>query len=208
MKQELITETFTVINDICDQFVTLRNFDHIPGNCTIDNDIDVLIPGTYMADITAALQSLGYSVRTDNLSYLYGAEPHIHFLNSEKDVHFDTVTGLYYRSLSDDNIFVNVDKRLLESMLSNRVECKECWMYKPAPEDYLTHICCHVIFDKKLCTDKYADIIHAEFRNCDKEKLSNLFNYAFYTMGDTLLKCIESNEAKYLFDNYMTSTKY
>ena len=209
MKRELINSTYKVISDVCEQFVTLRNFDDIPDNCTSNNDIDILISKPDMPALIAAVKPLGYSkIWTDNVTYLYGAEPHTHFHNVSKDVHFDIVTGLYYRSLADDNIFVNVDEELLKSMFHNKIASDECWMYRPSPEDYLTHICCHVIFDKKQCNDKYASIIHNEFKVCDREKVLKLFNYAFYSLANNLVECIETNQAKRLFDIYLTSCKY
>ena len=107
-KIKLIEQTFEKISELTnDNFVTIRNFHHIPEESSMENDIDVLIPSEYIENLSKELNSMGYNIQIDNLQYLYGAEPHIHFMGN--DVHFDIVTGLYYRSSNDLNMFVKIN---------------------------------------------------------------------------------------------------
>ena len=120
-KIELINHTFNIISKVTnDNFVTIRNFHHIPDESSIENDIDVLIPTEYINDLTEELNKVGYRTQVDNLKYLYGAEPHIHYMTNE--LHFDIVTGLYYRSSNDLNIFVKINNELNDSMMKNKVK--------------------------------------------------------------------------------------
>ena len=84
-----------------------------------------------------------YFIYQDQNPCLYGAEPHIHFKNEELDVHFDIVTGLYYRSSNDSNLFIKVNDELEKSMLKHKMLVDNIWLSQPMSEDELVHLACH-----------------------------------------------------------------
>ena len=120
---KLISDTFEIINDVTKgNFVTIRNFDLIPDNSSIENDIDVLVPKSYINLLLDTVKSFNYNVYSDGNPCLYGAEPHLHFKSNEDDVHFDIVTGLYYRSTNDINLFVDELKNLNKTWLKKYMD--------------------------------------------------------------------------------------
>ena len=106
---------FKTINKVTNgRFSTLRNLDLIPESSSLENDIDLLIPSVYVKQVVEAVKSSSYQIYQDNSPCLYGAHPHIHFKHSTLDVHFDIMTGMYYRSVANNTAFVNIDKRLIK----------------------------------------------------------------------------------------------
>ena len=155
-KTKLISDTFETINRVTHgSFVTLRNFDLIPDKSSIENDIDVLIPKRDIDSVVEAVRSFSYTIYRDGNPCLYGAEPHLHFKNYDVGVHFDIVTGLYYRSTNDSNLFVNIDTRLADSMLSNRLFVDTTYKNIPDVNDEFVHLVAHCIFDKHEVTERY-----------------------------------------------------
>ena len=211
-KSELIKQTFKIISEITnDNFVTIKNFDYIPDRSSIENGIDVMIPSEYINEISQKLGNMGYSVRSDNLQYLYGAEPHIHFIYYTKSgdgIHFDVVTGLYYRSSNDLNLFVKINDELINSMMNNKVKVDNMWMWQPSPEDELVHLCCHTIFDKRLVKDVYVKRIDYLFELCDVEQVRWLLEKAFFKVSDTILKNIKNNKTAEIYENYISFMNY
>ena len=52
-KSELIEKSFKIISEITkDNIVTIRNFEYIPDESSIENDIDVMIPSKYIKDVS------------------------------------------------------------------------------------------------------------------------------------------------------------
>ena len=65
-KIELINHTFDVISKLTnDNFVTIRNFHHIPEESSVENDIDVLIPSEYINNLTEELIKVGYRTQVN-----------------------------------------------------------------------------------------------------------------------------------------------
>ena len=191
-KVKLIKQIFNKLSELTnDNFVTIRNFHHIPEESSVENDIDVLIPSEYINNLTEELIKVGYRTQVDNLRYLYGAEPHIHYMTDE--VHFDIVTGLYYRSSNDLNTFVATNGELTESMMYSKVKVDNVWKYQPSAEDELVHLCCHAIFDKRLVKESYAKRIDELFDDCDEEKLKWLLERAFYKVSNNIFEDIKNN---------------
>ena len=206
-KIELINHTFDVISKVTnDNFVTIRNFHHIPEKSSIENDIDVLVPSEYINSLTEKLSKVNYRVQIDNLRYLYGAEPHIHYMTN--DVHFDIVTGLYYRSSNDLNTFVSANIELNESMMGSKVKVDGVWKYQPSAEDELVHLCCHAIFDKRLVKESYAKRIDYLFKDCDEEKVKWLLDKAFYKVSGTIFKNIKNNKKTEIYNSYISFIDY
>tara|TARA_Y100000310_G_scaffold12301_1_gene12705 strand:- start:1809 stop:2435 length:627 start_codon:yes stop_codon:yes gene_type:complete len=206
-KAKFIEQTFEKISELTDDnFVTIRNFHHIPHESSMENDIDVLIPRDYIADINAALKETGCNINVDNLQYLYGAEPHIHYIKDS--VHFDVVTGLYYRSSNDLNIFVKINDELTDSMMKNKVKSDNIWKWQPSPEDELVHLCCHAIFDKRLVKDIYSDRIDFLFKSCDENKVKWLLKKAFYKVSETIFDDIKNYKTKEIYKSYVSFIDY
>ena len=206
-KIELINHTFDVISKLTnDNFVTIRNFHHIPEESSVENDIDVLIPSEYINNLTEELIKVGYRTQVDNLRYLYGAEPHIHYMTDE--VHFDIVTGLYYRSSNDLNTFVRTNNELNESMMKSKVKVDGVWKYQPSAEDELVHLCCHAIFDKRLVKESYSKRIDELFNLCDEEKLKWLLEKAFYKVSNNIFEDIKNNRTNEIYNSYVSFIDY
>jgi len=206
-KIELINHTFDVISKLTDDnFVTIRNFHHIPEESSVENDIDVLIPSEYINNLTEELVKVGYRTQIDNLRYLYGAEPHIHYMTNE--LHFDIVTGLYYRSSNDLNTFVKINNELTDSMIKNKVKVNGVWKYQPSAEDELVHLCCHAIFDKRLVKESYAKRIDELFNDCDEEKLKWLLERAFYKVSNNIFEDIKNNRTSEIYSSYISFIDY
>ena len=206
-KIKLIEHTFDTISKLTNNnFVTIRNFHHIPEESSIENDIDVLVPSKYINSLTEELNKVGYRTQVDNLKYLYEAEPHIHYMTNE--VHFDIVTGLYYRSSNDLNIFVKINDELTESMMNNKVKVENVWKYQPSPEDELVHLCCHAIFDKRLVKESYAKRIDELFKDCDEIKVKWLLERAFFKVSENIFKDIKNNKTTEIYKNYISFTNY
>ena len=208
-KAECIKNTFDVINKhTLGDFVTIRNFSDIPDKSSIKNDIDVMLSAKYLGKLEHALITKGFICHVDQLKYLYGAEPHMHFEQRELDVHFDIVTGLYYRSSNDLQMFVKVNDTLTKSMFDNKVAVDEIWINQPAPEDELVHLCCHAIFDKRLVKPAYAERINVLFTQCDHIKLTLLLTSAFYKVAKSIFNTIEQNQTSTLYDVYHSFNNY
>lgn len=200
-KIKLIKTTFEKIDEFSEgNFLVLRNFDHIPNQSSHQNDIDVLCP----IDIRKPMTDLGYKYHLDKNEYLYEAKPHTHFTNNSIDVHFDVVEGLYYKSLADPKIFVNINEQVVTLMLQRKEKTSKCWMYQPAPVDLLFHLICHSIFDKRTVTDRYQDQINSLYAQCDKEDLRELAKMVFFKFTDRLMEILDTKSLKDLFNQYRT----
>ena len=121
IKTNLIKSTFNLLDSSNVNFVVLRNFDLIPHNCSLKNDIDLLVAKENITDLNNEMTKLGYSAFGDKGIYLYGAQPHMHYVNENSDVHFDVVYGLYYRSLLNREWFVKIDEPLQNSVLKHKL---------------------------------------------------------------------------------------
>ena len=208
-KIEFIRKTFEIIDKITDgNFVTMRNFDDIPDNSTLKNDIDVMVPRQYIPPIAEKLNPMGYNVIQDQLQYMYGAEPHIHFESKDMDIHFDMVTGLYYRSSNDLNLFINISDVLTNSMFVNKVKVDDIWMYQASPEDEIVHLCCHSVFDKRKTKPKYSQRINELFENSNKNKVKELLDLSFYMVSDTIYDAIVKKDTSDLYKTYISYSNY
>ena len=207
-REKLINSTFKSIEKITNgNFTTLRNFDFIPEQSSIENDIDVLVPNKYISDLVENCKD-NYFIYQDQNPCLYGAEPHIHFKNEELDVHFDIVTGLYYRSSNDSNLFIKVNDELEKSMLEHKTLVDDVWLSQPSSEDELVHLACHCIFDKKKVTKRYEDRMNYLFKDCQEEKLNKLLEIAFYKTSNTIFESLSIGNSSKIYENYISFTDY
>ena len=214
-KIKLISDTFEVINHVTQgNFVTIRNFDLIPDESSIENDIDVLIPNEYINSVVDAVKPFKYTVYHDGNPCLYGAEPHLHFKNYDIGVHFDIVTGLYYRSTNDSNLFVNIDAYLTDSMLANRLSGYAVYKNMPSVNDEFAHLVAHCIFDKHKVTERYEGRILKLLKHIDddvvldRKNYSGLLNRMFYKTTDSIFNAIKTNNVKNIYDAYVLYTDY
>ena len=129
-KSELISKGFEIIQHCtCNQFVTLRGFDEIPNQISVNNYIDVMVCGSHVIPyINEEFKKGGFIMHVDDHSYMYGAEPHYQFVNTTHDVKFDIVTGLYYRSSNDKMLWIPINKEVQKSMIVNKVKVDEIWI--------------------------------------------------------------------------------
>lgn len=210
-KIQLIKETFDKINELTGgKFVVIRNYNEIPDNSSIDNDIDILIPKDFDKKITEYyFGKQNFYVYKDNNSCLYGAKNHLHLKNKELNVHFDVVDGLYYRSLNNINLFIKINDILSESMVRNRIRVPNViWKYKPNYEDELCHLCCHTIFDKREVSDKYAEQMEFLFKKANKFKLKFLLEKAFFKAHEIIYSSLKQGDFKKIYENYITYKDY
>lgn len=208
IKTDLIKSTFNLLDSSNVNFVVLRNFDLIPHNCSLKNDIDLLVAKENITDLNNEMTKLGYSAFGDKGIYLYGAQPHMHYVNENSDVHFDVVYGLYYRSLLNREWFVKIDEPLQNSVLRHKLTTSYFWKYRPSHEDLVLHLCCHCIFDKNFVNKKYSDEILYEYRQCEKAKIYFSLKQVFFKAADLIIEKLESENIDDLFQSYISYSKY
>jgi len=207
-KVDIIKHTFEEL-DKNFEFLTLRNFHLIPEESSIENDIDLLIHKEDYAKVASFMQELGYEITYDQgHQYLYGAVSHIHCVKRDRDIHFDIVAGLYYRSLANSQIFVGGFEELEKSMWKNKVSTSKCWKHEPSMEDQLTHLCSHSIFDKRKVTPFYSSKIKELYGVSDSKRLKSLFDLSFYKVSPHLLSIIAGGDCSTLFNEYLGYSSY
>ena len=207
-KENRIEETFGEIDSNFD-FITLRNFHHIPKESSIENDIDLIIKKDQYHKFADMMRGLGFEVKFDvGHEYLYGAKEHIHCVDRKLGVHFDVVNGLYYRSLNQRNLFVGGFEYLENSLWEGKKSVEKCFRYVPSDEDFLTHICCHCIFDKMEVTPTYKKLIEKFYSKSDKKNIGVLFGHAFYKAADRLMDIIEEGNTTNIVKEYTEFSDY
>ena len=208
---ELIHKTFDLIDRVTNSnYVVLRNIDLIESQqSSIENDIDVLVPREFVGRLSTEAGSLGYDVYADRNRCLYGAESHTHFKHHD-DVHFDIVTGLYYRSAEDINTFVNVDIKLTKSMLDNKKEfnLNGGKMFVPSVDDELSHLVALCIFDKRTVTDRYRKRIEELSKEMNDDNVKLLFDMMFYRDSDSIFEDIKNNNVDKIYTTYSSFIDY
>ena len=190
-------------------FVVPRGHDEIPDQVTSKNDIDIVLVGNVSLNaISSKFQESGFKLHIDQHRYMYGAEPHIQFTHDAADLKLDMVTGLYYRSVVDNMLWMPVNKEVYKSMIRNRVyEKDKIWKFRPAFEDELVHIVCHCIFDKRKTPEKYVKRINELLPIIDETKVNYLLERAFYKASDVVFENMKTNPEN-LHNAYITFTEY
>jgi len=208
-KHLLLNKTFKDISEITNgRYVTLRNYDLIPEDSSMENDIDILIKPLFIQEIINKVKPYGYKIYQDSNNCLYGAQPHIHFKHSNLNVHFDITTGLYYRSIADNNIFVNIDNRLTKSIIDNRIKVKNIYQNIPHPNDEIVHLICHCIFDKRKTTNRYEKQIINLVDQINPHIIKNTLGLIFYKATDMIFTKVMNKDIKDLFESYITFKDY
>ena len=207
-KDIFIKRTFLCLQEENINYVVLRNFSEIPYECTIENDIDILVEPIQLKLVEQIFRHADFSTHVDNDEYIYGAKPHYHFVNTAFNVHFDIVTGLFYRSLMNRNMHVKVDADLQSTILEHKIEVKHFWKYRPSVEDFLVHLCCHCIFDKQEVNKKNHMQILEAFANSNLSILRKKLNTVFFNFTDKLISLMRTRDIYNLFHNYLTFSKY
>ena len=209
-KAELIYETFNVLYHNKVDFLTLRNFDLIPDGCSIESDIDTLVRPGMLEKLATLMHKLGFEHSTDihlGLKYLYGAETHHHFKNKSMDIQFDVVTGLYYRSM-DEGQYVPVCRHLQDRIFAHKLKVRECWIYQPASEDELTHICCHSIFDKRKISKRYIERMLYLFDKCNSQVMLDCLRMVFYEFAPVIMQRLKEEKMQSLLEEYVRFIAY
>ena len=208
---ELIHKTLDLIDRVTNSnYVVLRNIDLISSQqSSMENDIDVLIPREFIDGLSSEAKSFEYEVYSDVNRCLYGAESHTHFKHHD-DVHFDIVTGMYYRSAEDINTFVNVDIKLTKSMLNNKTEfnLNGGKMFVPSVDDELSHLVAHCIFDKRTVTDRYRKRIEELSKEMNDDNVKLLFDMMFYRVSDSIFEDIKNNNVDKIYTTYSSFIDY
>lgn len=208
-KETLINKTFDIISQITnDRFVTLRNYDLIPDNSSIENDIDLLVPSIFIQDLATSLSKFEYQIYQDSNQCMYGAESHVHFKHNQLDVHFDVTTGLYYRSIANSNIFINIDNKLTDSMLNNKKIIDTIFKNIPNPNDEIVHLICHCIFDKNNTPQRYKNKILELVDTVNHNQVKKLLDLIFYKASDMIFNKIINRDIEDLFESYITFKEY
>ena len=207
-KVNRVVDTFNLIDEKF-RFITLRNFHLIPDDSSIENDIDIMIEKEEYHNFAVFMKNLGFEVNFDiGHEYLYGARGHIHCVDRRLGVHFDVVDGLYYRSLNQRNLFVGGFSDLEGEMWKNLVKVDECYKYRPREEDFLTHLCCHCVFDKMVVNTKYKELIEETYNNVDRAEIGKLFSHSFYKASEKLINTIENKKTEDLLKEYVGFSDY
>ena len=208
---ELIHKTLDLIDRVTNSnYVVLRNIDLISSQqSSMENDIDVLVPREFIDGLSSEAKSFEYEVYSDVNRCLYGAESHTHFKHHD-DVHFDIVTGMYYRSAEDINTFVNVDIKLTKSMLNNKTEfnLNGGKMFVPSVDDELSHLVAHCIFDKRTVTDRYRKRIEELSKEMNDDNVKLLFDMMFYRVSDSIFEDIKNNNVDKIYTTYSSFIDY
>ena len=208
MREDTVKSIFHFLIDEKLDYVVLRNFDDIPDKLSMQNDLDLLINKSDIHIFDKKITSLGFELYKDKGVYLYGAQPHYHYIFSDLNLHLDVVDGLYYKSPLGENCFVKIDKTLQKSILEKKLQVNNFWKYRPSYEDLVTHLCCHCIFDKKQVGNKYAYIIENEYKRCSENTLSSYLKKVFFKASDMLLECIKNGQTSMMFEKYMKFNDY
>lgn len=205
-RNQLIKETYKVLKENNLNFVNLRNFDLIFSDT--ESDIDVLIDESDANKLNEVMKLFGYKKYIDKgIICLYNAKTHMHFINQQLQVHFDIVTGLFYRSL-DMGQYVPIDQQLQKQILQNKIKVHKPWIYQPSPEDEIIHLCCHAIFDKKTVSERYCQRISVLFEICDKPLLRKGLSLCFFKFAPKAFELMEKKSISNLYNNYIKFREY
>lgn len=209
-KYNYLRKTFDALQADDILFLILRSPDYIPVNCSIKNDIDLIIHPSYIQAASKVFLQLGYSHyrdQTTNNSHLYNSRPHDHFLISSLDIHIDVVQGLYYSSLNNDEK-VPIHKKLQELIFDRRRYVQDCWKCIPHVNDLFTHIVCHAIFDKKVLSPHYSELLNRLFPYIDKQTIEDELKDVFFAFTPTLLNYFDEGCTTDLIQNYLRFSDY
>ena len=194
-KIEFLDNFFYFLNNENFNFAILRGFNNL-DSCTIHNDLDILIEDYEHKKLSKYFFNNQFSKRIDKFDYLYGAKPHIHFLNNNLDLHFDIVDGLYYCSLNDNRTFLPVDDQVTQSLLKNKLPVKNYFI--PRSEDELLHLVCHCFYDKKKFATKHVIRIHELLDSINVDYFLKLLKLVFGSMYKIIFTHIQRDS----FDNF------
>jgi len=198
----------------------LRKFNQLE-NSTINNDIDILVPRCKQKFTNVFFNSFGFKKQVDSYLlniYLYGAKPHIHYINKELNLHFDCVEQLISKSLHNVYIgsvpithWIPLDKRIQElAICTENVYNNNLGQIKTLSKNVeLVHLLAHIIFDKRGRFETYySKRILTLYREIDNKELENLLELVFFKFTPNLLKILDSGSTKDLFTNFINFKEY
>ena len=208
-KAKLISEIFTRLRDEHVKFLVLRNFEDIPENCTIQNDIDLLAHADSMPLFNTIFHQHGFIKEVDKDIYFYNTKPHTHFYLYRKDIHFDIVNGLYYRSLNNARQWVPIHEKLQKQIFANKIyDENTIYFYIPSLLDQFLHLVCHCIFDNRQVEKEYKYKLEELITQLNIDKLRESVQLIFFKFSNDLIKTIQYGETELLYHRYITFTGY
>ncbi|MDB9772164.1 hypothetical protein OAC11_05115 [Alphaproteobacteria bacterium] len=188
---------------------------------SVADDIDLLINDAVDAELWKYLKSVGFKKKVDlrflNI-YLYGSRPHIHYVNTTLDLHFDCVFGLYHRSVHlitkpgfEITHWIPLDKVIQEESVKNLRTLDVQGLILPCLrlEVELVHLIAHVILDKKGCIDLYyKNRIRLLLDQVDMVDFKYMLNLVFFRFSNHLIEQLQNNKFDSLFEQYLTYRDY
>lgn len=188
---------------------------------SIKDDIDILVSEKANIILWEYLKNLGFKKKIDSKFfnvYLYGSKPHIHYINTKLNLHFDCVFGLYHKSvhvISEPGFeithWIPLDNVIQEESIKNfsLLDVNGCTVNCLNLEVELVHIIAHVILDKKGQIDTFykTRILYLLSRS-DMEQVKMMLQLVFFNFTEHLIECIKCKSFDSLFADYLTYGDY
>ena len=208
-KSEFIDTIFSALRSKDVPYMVLRGFSDIPAKVNLDNDIDLLCMDSYKEPIIKIFKSFGFKYYSDSRitnQYLYQAQPHYHFKSKKADLHFDIVFNLAYKSPNQGE-WVSVDQNLQDSIWNNMIKVDESWVFQPSPDDFIIHVLCHCIFDKKNFHAKHVKSIEM-LGELNFSELAPKLELIFFKFTPYLIEHLKKGEYNRIIENYIAFSDY
>jgi len=192
------------------EYIVLRGFLDIPHHVSINNDIDLICSLKEKKQINKLFSDLDYKYHEDSRevnTYLYHAQPHEHFYCKRRDLHFDIVYSLSYRSPNMGE-WVSVHEEIQSSIWKNKITNNKFWLYQPSNTDLVVHLICHSIFDKKEFKNKHIKQIEEALSNIDDQRYYYLLELVFFKFTPYLIEYIKGKDYKEIIKNYLQFKEY
>jgi hypothetical protein len=188
---------------------------------SVADDIDLLVNDAVDAELWKYLKSVGFKKKVDlrflNI-YLYGSRPHIHYVNTTLDLHFDCVFGLYHRSVHlirkpgfEITHWIPLDKVIQEESIKNLRTLDVEGLTLPCLklEVELVHLIAHVVLDKKGRMDLYyQNRVRFLLGQVDMVNFKYMLNLVFFKFSGRLIEQLKKDKFDSLFEQYLTYGDY
>jgi hypothetical protein len=186
---------------------------------SIKDDIDVVIKSCDFNKLRGVAVKLGFKMYRDSPIfhvYLYGAGPHYHFINHDKNIHIDVTEKWQHKSTNYDTCGSVVIKKWLpvheelqikmwESVESSSIVA---WGRVASSEIELTHIMCHVLLDKDRVSSFYREKISQLIGCVDIIILLRYLNLIFYKFSKKYVDLCKSRRFDDIHTEYLSFGEY
>ena len=216
---DVLKEVFNFMSQQSEAIV-LRKADCVLES-TIEEDIDLLLSRSVENEFGILLNKYGFKKRIDNRlfnTYLYGSEPHIHYISVDMNLHFDIVYSVIHRSLWIENFpgfsvtqWLPLHQDIQDKIWRNRNYMQHKGLKIPVllPIFELLHIICHVILDKRgVVSDYYSQRIYNLISEVDAKELEIYLEKVFYAFASIIIDRCMSKELKSLYVDYISFKGY